>query len=623
MKLLPHSRFLPFLAPAVLVGVGVSFARQTNGPVATPTIVTSYEISAPANVGAIGRSVAGDFDGDLRQDFALVRDGSLEFVGAVGSHPWWDDSFSELGTVTDLTMLPAHGSEDTDTLVIVGSAGITLLSNFEQVDSGGYSAPSATVLSGSSWVDAKRVDARVVSGETGARILGVMSDGRSIRQRRFDSGTGAYSIDEAIALSPNLPSGEVITDFELVNFDGNSTGMPQLALATANGVFRYTLSGTTANLAWGTNNPAVTTTAIMRGKSAGSDAEWLAWATRDGNDNDWLRIVDISGIGSWITVPGKPGIVALAPISWDDSAIDSRTDLILSFSEIDEYWVAIQQSSGALFDMVEGNSTRHTLAFTPDSTYSGTANQAFPAGVDVDGDGDDDLVCPMRSVKATNSSGLGAILVALNGDVDESILKPLVYSNPAALNGTPFILAPNCSTQGDLEVQVPVELPTVGTHLRFAVWRKESQGDYTDPQAVVLEELTVAQVNALNGKVPIDLPDPDTIPGYTCGNENSVAVSNMYVMEIFLVTIDSQTQEVTETFPASVYGIETDTTVSNPSANPPVVNNEDFISDWQVSGASPLDIYWDSGNDPDPTVGSFTNVKVVFDTPPRQRVVSW
>ena len=482
-------------------------------------------IPGPDRPGSFGRTACGDFDGDQLADVAMIRGGILEYVSDPGAYGVWFWSAREVHDLATLPRTSAQAAGSADVLVAIGPAGLTYHANIAAGDLDGD-----VIASGPGWNDGILVDS-ADAGDMGApRIVAVLQDRRSLRQLR-DNGTGYVSED--ITLSLPLPQDAV--DLALVDFDG---GAPEIVIATENSLLVYSLGGVSLS---SISFPGYTTTGFCAGVQ-GSGAEWVAWSSISSNGTEYLLIEDGTGLRPLTVLGSALGVVGIDALPWNS---DGSDDLVLHVSGQGELWTLLNQG---------GTQPRFgsSAAGAGVITYGSTAQEmAIPASVDIDLDGDVDLLLPIqgsgglgveRNASTAEQTQMVSIGTMLDGLSDPCLVAKGVFANSNTLNL-------------DVSLTLP-SIPPGATNLEVTVWKQTSSASNLTPQAVWSGDWDLANLST-GSLITIELPDPDLlVPNPQPETTQIVEFSNLYYIEFQLV--DRSGGGSIRVQPPQIYGIQTE-----------------------------------------------------------------
>jgi hypothetical protein len=437
-----------------------------------------------------------------------------------------------------------------DTLVTVGPNGAQEWSHFEQTLGSGKSIPTVLPLPGADWLGAPLVATGWVTGESRPRIVGCMSDLRSIRTLRYSAVAGGWQyVDASIPLSPPLAADAIVVDLALVDFLGN--GLPKLVILTRTSLSVYELSSG-AGVVQYTGNPGWTNVCMAVGSEWDGGPEWVAVVVNHPDGiKQYLTTIDIGGPNPALYLQGDPRVVAMDAGSYKDEAglgsTPGTVDLILSLDSTNKLWILLNEpnASGPAFSL---SSTRKLVLTYPSPSTGVQGNEATPVLEDADHDGDLDVLFPVRLTSSLH--------VNLNQQVIEDKQRPKIPV-PGATTTTqvPSIYsAPDSSLSLGVLVDPAGTVPSGATHLELAVFRKETISSKTE------------RVSAWSVRIPLplgsayhDLALPNPVP--SPAGVLPLSPSNVARFENFFIVLKRYVKlvngDVVRAFPGSFHGLET------------------------------------------------------------------
>jgi hypothetical protein len=456
----------------------------------------------PLNGGVLNplfkRICVGDFDRSGQPDAVFVRDNYLDIVGDPATFGWYT---GELGSVRDVALLAAGGVVADDRVVSVGTSGVQEWRAFQQANGNGASAPTVTNLdpAGGEWVGSRRVATKVFAGEARPRIVGSMTNFRSVRILQ-DLGSG-YN-DHELSFSPAID--EDILDLAWVNYFNDST--PELSILTATKLRIYSVP-----LTLNPSGPTATTHVVTLTTPAGwteecmtvgaypaghVDAlkEWVAVVLNHSNGiQQYLTIVDYGGAHASILLQGNPDVTGMDAGPYDDNG---TMDLLLSNNASNTLWILKDTNTASSGSPVFSVAPENKVVLTTYSTVTGTQNtQCTPALADFDNDGDLDVLTGVRST--------ASLFLSWNQKEEESKYRPSIIGVQPT-GGVPAPQVQHCSPTSllaKLTVDPPETWPTDATHLEIAVFRKATINSTTERASAPSLRIPKAQV-----------PAPETTP---------------------------------------------------------------------------------------------------------------
>ena len=525
------------------------------------------------------RMCVADLDQSGQPDVVFVRDNKFEIIGDPATFGWYA---GELGPVKDLALLPGGGLNAEDRIVTVGGNGVEEWSGFRCPDANSVFDPVATSLDGlplqSEWLNAKKVATDVFSGESRPRIVGAMSNLRSVRTLQcLDDSDDLYS-DHELSFSPAID--EDILDLAWVNYFNDST--PELTILTTTKMRIYSVP-----ISLNSSGPTATTHVITLSAPTGwteecmtvgsypaghlyESREWVAAVVNHSNGTQqYLSIIDFAGAHSSVllqdtpngaTDPVRPDVVAMDAGDYDGNG---TMDLLLSNNASDSLWIlqdTYTGSSGAPVFVADLDDPTKLFSLDTGSTVSGLQNTlSTPAFADLDNDGDLDV---LTTVRATAS-----LFMSWNQEVVESkwvpVLKPGLDANDVA---RPWLMREgNALTLGAL-VEVPEGAPAVNDlFLQVAVFSKAAPPTSTITERVG-HQVALIDWDTISSEELVAVDCALHSPAYSYSAPyahpyDEVKFENLYIVMVRYVALVNGT--IRYTYPASFYGLEASTANGN------------------------------------------------------------
>jgi hypothetical protein len=500
---------------------------------------------------AFKRTCVGDFDGNSTADLVAVRGSQLEILGDPSLFGW---SSGYLGSVRDAATLP-DPLFDADTVVSVGWNGVQRWSSFEMVHPvTGCSAPTITDLDAqpSEWVGAALVAVGDVAGESAPRIVGVLSDLRSVRTLVH---SGTQYVDQALTLSP-APA-EDILDLALVDF--HADGTPELTLMTTNSLSIYSLSSG-LRLAHFAGNPGWSNACMTVGRPGGVLAHWVAMVVNyvDGVQQ-FLTIVDGDGPNGMMLLQGNPKVVGMTAGSYKDVAepqpAEGNVDLLLSIDATNKLWVLLNDADVAAPPAFSLDAAHKKVFEYPSTTTGAQSNQAQPALIDFDNDGDLDILHPVRLTSS--------LFVHWNKTVNEALFRPGVMNDPGNLEAAPVIWEIPSSSSLNLRVlatQPETEPDPIGyRYIEVAVFRKDSIAATTERVADGVWRVPY-DPQAETYLFDVELENPElSAPTIPPADGEPVRFENFYILMERVVYRNASNTETLRVLSPRFHGVQTST----------------------------------------------------------------
>ena len=307
--------------------------------------------------------------------------------------------------------------------------------------------------------------------------------------------------------------------------DGNLDGIVEIVTRSPDGLYAYLEDGTQIAFFQGIFPGG----AIVPIRETG-DGDRIAWIAYGPNGiSQWLVIVSYAGLSTPVFL-GDLGVVAAAAADLNGDGLD---DLLLSQQSVGEVKILVN-ARNASFDPDEPAN----LDWIVGPPGPAPTNVAIPVTADLDSDGDTD-------------AGF-----ASHGDQTFHVLENTLVQNDRRVPGIMELRfdLDDMTNQAYLKflMQNPAETPPTATHIEIVLWRKEEVSFDTDSQA----------------HERVLIPVLSTAPGY---EYDPATVELVETIDEFLsiyfwfhrfVTIQPQTQEYIEVFPAEIYGFTTETEVT-------------------------------------------------------------
>lgn len=486
----------------------------------------------------------GDLDGDQVPDLVLVRGGWLEAEIGPGL---FDVHLAGIAQVTSFCVCPGAAGA-ADSILATGPGGLVRLDLDVQSDTW----TQVSIAPG--WANAcfLEIDAQP-NGDVS--VYAVLQDGRELRKLSQTS----TSLSEGPLFTLPVPA----KDFTTLDFDGD--GELELAVATAGALAVFAQDGTVLK-SWVPGG--VSSVSIGRIPAPLDGRDWVAWTVTVSNGEQKLWVLGEGGATSPTAMSPLPSIVDMRTGDVDG---DGRTDVLFSHTSLHSLVVFLDRGVGPqpVFDYTLPESL-YLVPIGPDDTPA-PDNEAQPALVDVDGDGDADSLMPVQSSSK--------VFVGLNAAVDEGHMQPVVdVSDP--LKAANLTALASGDLAFDLELAVGHPMPSEATHVELIAWRRASPTQPTDPDscARTLVDLSTAVVSGaickLDAQLVLPAP-PDMVPG------TNVRFQGIYLWLQRPVRVESGA--VVRTWPATVHAIETS----------PFSTNHDWIT--SVGGVPTFPLHEKSG----------------------------
>lgn len=373
--------------PSLVSILLASLAGSVTDPLLPTPISLDYvrplQDLTPQGLDAYTRTVTGDFDGDSLADLAYLHGALLEVMFAPAL---FMSQYDDVTSATDVAVLPGIGSPPTDSLLTVGSSGLTRLT----LSYGGSQAFWLQTTLEAGWAGALRVDCREVSGQTW--VFGLQSDARSVRARAKGVGTGWVE-------GPLFTTTFDVSEIAALDYDGG--GDLELAVVGEHRWEIWRRSGAPFQpwvLAASGTHGSFDLLDVAVGAQDGSLTEWLALLAAHHTDptRSFVIVHDLLGTQTPVEVDGQPEAVAMAAGDFDASGDD---DLVLSIRASFDALVLTNQGTGSspAFDGDRSGSFPPTATVDIPATLGSPADtQAQPAAADLDNDDRMDFCLPIQ-----------------------------------------------------------------------------------------------------------------------------------------------------------------------------------------------------------------------------------
>jgi hypothetical protein len=376
---------------ALILCTPVSLAQMAG----VPTTMNSFLPIGEASGTPYGRATVLDADRDSLEDIFFLHGTEIEGVFAPGVFMSFYDWISTGDDNYDVACLPDGAISGADALLSVGSSGLLSRELVLNENNGSWSW-SATTLE-NSWADAKRLDCRVLAGETwifGLQTNGVQPNLRTMRARA-EIGSGWT---EGALFTTTFD----VTEIGAMDYQGDGT----LEVAVIGGS-RWEI--------WSRNGSAFdpwtraasgvqsgfTLLDLAVGAQSGNSAEWVAFLASNNEtpDRSCLIVRDSAGTQTPEEISGQPDAIA---VEAGDLNGDGHDDLVLSIRADAAMLVAVNQSTGSS-PAFDGARTATPPAEPPTLTFEipivtddFELNGAHPIVADFDNDFDLDFCLPLE-----------------------------------------------------------------------------------------------------------------------------------------------------------------------------------------------------------------------------------
>ncbi len=451
------------------------------------------------------------------QPMQMTADGIQDVVFLRGEQPWflYGPGVYSMSTefpreALDFTVLPKGGEAGRDAVAFAGIDGMSFCW-FDEVTN----QFRERQVKKPGWGNCVQVEAAAVSGFDSIAVLGLDEDLLTIRTMTLPDGANGPMIP-GVTFQARQPAH--CAEF----FQHDDDDALEIMVLTEEGLELYETSGQLVG-ELRSIEPG-DTIAVVR--EEGTQGDRLAWVTSF-NNNQYLVVLDADGTMEGPVSLGNLGVVSIASGDQDD---DGDDDLVLSLSHgqsLLRLWNERGPDSWDVpsFTSYPANSEEMLLhPVTPSSEY-----EATPAIVDLDGDGDQDVLAPRQELDrlATFESNTWAA-----SDQHPSINRlSLGYEDAPSEDATLTI------TLG--EPKVP---PEGANAVQITVWQEEEFG-------TGVENTSVGSYLFHVSRWPLerDVVLPDFAPGDL----------KVFYLEFRLVEVDAQDNVITA-FPTFVGGLSVD-----------------------------------------------------------------
>lgn len=370
----------------------------------------------------------------------------------------------------DLAIVPAAAAGGLDSVAFVGEDGLSTW----KWDTTTNSADVDLVDGGSAWEGATMLRVAKLGAATGPwGFVGVDSDETKLLLKASPSAT-----------TTEVDLGETILSIATLNYDAHAGA--DVAIVTDCGLrIRSSDGGWALPLVSQCTSTDPRDTVIAVRNASGTDK--LAWIT-PGSQTGYqdLRVVQRTGTSTntWDT-PISLGIIGVVACAANDQTGDGRDELLVSHRySSDLYILTNLNGSGATFS----NNPAYNWSM-PWGTGTPSAHSAWPALVDWDGDGDQDV--------AFAADGSPRFILMRNPFVNERLYRVKTGSSQQG-----YVAGSGSQQVEKLTVMVltPPEVPAAATHVELVAWK----------QAVFMGDFDPEPLSRVLVPVPATIPAVDT-----------------------------------------------------------------------------------------------------------------
>lgn len=462
-----------------------------------------------------GRSVAGDFDGDLQQDAFILRGKTAEILFAPGLY---DALVPNVGSAIDMATLHRPGG---DAVLLVGDGGLQRW---------GWNAATqtaeTTLIEGTHWIDARRIVLVDRGGGAPIDVYGLMADRHTFRRLS----NVAQTPQEVLLFT----AAEEVLDFAVVDTDGD--GALEIVAMVASGLRVFDPEDPAAVPLRQHDAAGGTSVAIVPVRMSFSDAVWIAWAVRVGTTDILVRVgpnglLPRTTLGSW-------GLVAMSAGDHDN---DGNDDLLLSYTSALELALLTNMGDTSVpqFGLDEtvpatGYPELERIALADQQTPA-PSNRAWPLFVDVDFDGDRDICFPIQS--------LASLAVIKRFHVDHEAMQPFMVMSEEEAEATI-----DENRQVVFDVTIPPGTPAGANYLELVAWRKPDPATLLQAHSILNMRLSIDQADVGTARTAqFDLSGETPMAG-----EPASFTSIIFWTQRFIAAPDFA-QNPTAVYPGKVY----------------------------------------------------------------------
>ncbi|MBK7643059.1 MAG: hypothetical protein IPJ19_08400 [Planctomycetes bacterium] len=443
-----------FVVPIALASLAALAGADATRPDPWVLPYPSNFVSGSATKIAVGR-----FTDDLVADGALLCGGNVFLLYA----PEHVCSYSRLvGPFTSMTKVDSSAHPGQQMLLASTSAGLSLI----EWDPSARVLKSSAALADPTWAGATSLQTVHGGVDGGTVVCGLSTDGKTVLRVAWD---GAHIVTGS--------SGSVRLPTHPLSFAGlhwNSDSLLDVAYDDGQGL--RVLSGTGASLYSSTSACAIPK--VLRFPQA-SGTDNVVWVTTDPATNaESLTVVHSSNGVAEAPIPASGVIVS--EIALADVDADGRADLVATFLNVPLAMVFYGQASGSMsFGLFSGTGAGPTSINLVSAYAPSWAAPALGTG-DLDGDGDEDVLC------AGQPGDLAGVQAWFSAGVYDEVFQPGYESQivKAWMSGFTYL-----DWSGGTAAKItltPWNVPATGpssaaTDIRVSVWARSTSNGPIEP----------------------------------------------------------------------------------------------------------------------------------------------
>lgn len=440
---------------------------------------------APANyvVGDAKAVVLGQLTDDAIPDACVLHGSDVHLIRAVDRRNQWRKL---TGSYTAIARLPEANAADVDKVVALNASGLVKL-----VWNSTAQTLLPTAVSGTSaWVNATQLQVHQTPGNQ-TEILALASNGRTILRAQYTPSTGAVSLMTTVPIS---------TSTTITGVDWSSSTDLEYAFAGSWGV-AVCSPATPIPAMLDSISQANNRSLLVRVPMGAGSFDRLGWVRAPTGTADYLTVVRVGGVQEaaiWLLG------TSIAQMALADLGEDSRDELLL-FADAVPYALGLRRNTLTTFmdigqpqfvyDIDHGNTAVGVLDSYPfvsgTGVLGGTGKAPVPGIMDLDGDGDDDVLAAGHPP----GNGAGRAMIFLGGEVPE---ESTGGAGPVMRAWIPSYDVTKYAQQDTLEIDFEIPtLPATGpaaaaTHVQYTVWvQAAGAGAITLQQALPPTDLTL------------------------------------------------------------------------------------------------------------------------------------